>query len=176
MPRTLNVGAPSIFVTLTAWAAIVLTGFVGVTALVQHAEVASLLPQWQGAALPAPSGLQLETLPWVLAAAAVLSALLVAGAVGLLLRLEWARRAFIGLAALAIVANLLGLWLQHEVVQAVVQATLVRSGLLVAAAGLVGGLATVAQATGLLLVLATCALLGWVIRSLMSERVRQEFA
>jgi hypothetical protein len=176
MPKTLNVGSPSIFVTVTAWVAIVLAALVSAVALVQRAEVASLLPQWQHTVLPPASGLLLQYLPWVLGAAAVLSLLLVAGAVGLLLRLEWARRVFIGLAALAIVANLLGLWLQYEVVHAVVQATLGQSGLPASAAGSSSGLTTLAQLMGLVLPLAACGLLGWVIRGLNSERVRQEFA
>jgi hypothetical protein len=176
MPRTLNVGATSLFVTLTAWLAIALAALVSVVAGLQHAEVASMLPQWQRVPLPRLSGWLLHYLPWVMAATAVLSLLLVAAAVGLLLRLDWARRAFIGLAALAIAAHLCGLWLQHEVVQALVQHTLGRARMPAEAAGMFGGLATATQAMGVLLTLAGCALMAWVIRRLMSEPVRQEFA
>ena len=52
----------------------------------------------------------------------VVSLATLASAIGLLLRLDWARRVFIGMLVLAIVANLLGLWFQHEVVQSVVDA------------------------------------------------------
>ena len=176
MPTTYNVGSRSLFVTLTAWTAILLAALAGAAATVQYAEVASLLPQWQRAELPRLTGWLLHYLPWVVATAAVLSVLLIASAVGLLLRLELARRAFIGLIALVIVVQLLGLWLQHEVMQAVLVGTLGRVALPAAAAGLFDGLATTTQALAVLLTLAACALLGWIIRRLNSEPVRQEFA
>jgi len=176
MPTTYNVGSRSLFVTLTAWTAILLAALAGAAATVQYAEVASLLPQWQRAELPRLTGWLLHYLPWVVATAAVLSLGLVAAAVGLLLRLEWARRVFIGLTALAILAQLLGLWLQHEVMQAVLAGTLSRVALPDAAAGLFDGLATTAQGLAMLLTLAACVLLAWVIRRLSSEPVRQEFA
>lgn len=179
MPQTFNVGSRSLFVTFTAWAVIVLALLAASVALVQRADLASLLPQLPQSGshgLPIITGLLLQHLPWVLAVVGVLSALLVACAVGLLLRLEWARRVFIGTLAVVIAANLLGLWLQHEVVQALVQNTLSRGGLPAAAAGLFGGFATAAQVMAVLVTLAACGLLGWVIRGLMSEPVRQEFA
>lgn len=176
MPTTYNIGSRSLFVTATAWAAILLAALAVAVALVQRAEVASLLPIWQAAQLPPVSTWLLHYLPWVMAAAAVLTLLLVVAAVGLLLRLEWARLAFIAVTALVIVAKLLGLWLQHEVMQAVLAGTLSRVALPEAAAGLFDGLATTAQALALLLTLAACALLVWVIRRLNSEPVRQEFA
>ena len=176
MPKTLNVGAPSRFVNLVAWAAIVLAALVAVLAGLQQAEVVSMLPQWQQRPLPLVSAWLLRDLPWVLGAAAVLSLLLVAAAIGLLLRLDWARRTFIGLVMAAIVAHLGGLWLQHELVQVLVLDSLPAGSLPAAAAGLFGGLATAAQVLGMLLTLAACTLLVWVIAQLRSETVRQEFA
>jgi len=176
MPTTFNIGSRSRFVTLTAWVAIVLAALFGAAAVVQYAEVASQLPQWQRVELPVLTAWLLQYLPWVVGAAAALSLLWVAAAVGLLLRLEWARRAFIALTALVIVAQLLGLWLQHEVMQAVLAGTLGQVQLPAAAAGLFDGLATATQALAVALTLAGCALLGWVIRRLSSEPVRQEFA
>jgi len=180
MPRTLNVGAPSIFVTLTAWFALVLAVGVAVVTGLQYAHVDSMLPQWQQRELPLVSGWLLRDLPWVLATAAALSLALAASAVGLLLRLDWARRSFIGLAGLAIAAHLLGLWLQHELVQVLVQGALgpmaAKSALPQAALGLFGSLATAAQVMGGVVTLAAVALLAWVIGRLRSESVRQEFA
>lgn len=176
MPTTFNVGSRSLFVNLTAWVALALAALFGAAAVVQYAEVASQLPQWQRAELPRLSGWLLQYLPWVVGAAAVLSLLWVTAAVGLLLRLEWARRVFIALTALVIVAQLLGLWLQHEVMQAVLAGTLGQVALPAAAAGLFDGLAATAQVLAVLLTLAACALLGWVIRRLSSDPVRQEFA
>ncbi len=123
MPRVLNVGAPSRFVTATGWVAFVLA-----TAAVVLA----------GGRLPGPAGV----------AAALLALGLAGSAVGLVLRLEGARRAFIVCAALGVGAGLVALWLQ---------------------AGR-WPLAIVAAAS-----LAAPGLLGWVIRRLNSAGVRQEF-
>jgi hypothetical protein len=95
---------------------------------------------------------------------------------GLLLRLDWARRTFIGLLVVAIVANLLGLWLQQEVVQSVVDNTLARTTIPAQALGVFGGFVTAARVMALLMSLAACWLLVWIIRRLMSASVRQEFA
>ncbi|MDP3082602.1 MAG: hypothetical protein Q8N44_02760, partial [Rubrivivax sp.] len=148
------------------------------SALVQNAEVVSVLPQWRvGGAAPAlATGWLLDYLPWVMGAGVVVSVALLACAVGLLLRLEWARQLFIGLLGLVMLANLAGLWLQHEVVQALVNSTLSRGALPAQAAGVFGGFATATQAMAVLVTLAGCALLGWIMRRLMSEAVRQEFA
>ncbi|MFT3666071.1 hypothetical protein [Piscinibacter sp.] len=178
MTQTFNVGSRSLFVTTVAWVFIVLALLAVAAAVVRNAEVASLLPLPQGhaAAQPPLTGLLLAYLPWVLGAALALSLATLASAIGLLLRLDWARRAFIGLLVLAIVANLLGLWFQHEVVQSVVEGTLSRTPLPEQALGVFGGFVTAARAMGAAMTLLCCALLGWIIRRLMSAAVRQEFA
>lgn len=175
MPQTLNVGSRSLFVTVTAWAAIVLAALVSAVAGLQQAEMNSSLPQWQQQLNRTLAGWLLDYLPWVMGATAVLALLMAAAAVGLLLRADWARRVFIVLAALAIAVQAIGLWLQHEVMQALVVRTLGRGGLPAEAADTFGGLAAAAQVLGVLVWLAACALLVWVIRGLMSEPVRQEF-
>jgi len=182
MPQTFTVGARSLFVTLTAWVFIVLSGFTTVTAAVQNAAVASFVPGSIASALPSSqpltvlASLLMAYLPWVVGTGLVLSLATLVSAVGLLLRLEWARRVFIALLALAIVANLLGLWLQHEVVQSVVDATLHRAPLPPQAADVFGGFVTAARTLAVGMTLAACGLLGWIIRRLMSPMVRQEFA
>ena len=180
MPQTFNVGSRSMFVTLTAWVFIALSGLASVSALLQNATLASWLPGLQGlgAAQPLPllTSLLVGYLPWVMGAGLAMSLATLASAAGLLLRLDWARRCLIGLLGLAIAANLLGLWLQHEVVQSVVEATLARSPLPPAAAQVFGGLVTASQVMATLVTLAACALLAWIIRRLMSPTVRQEFA
>lgn len=180
MPQTLNVGARSFFVTATAWAFIVLAAFACASALVQNAAVASLLPGLQpahGAApLPLLTGLLLGYLPWVVGTGLVMSFATLASAIGLLLRLDWARRAFIGLLAIAIVANLLGLWLQQEVVQSVVASTLRVAPIPSQVLGVFGGFVTAARVMAVLMTLGACAILAWIIGGLMSSRVRQEFA
>lgn len=87
MPRILSVGAPSRFVTATGWVALVL------------ATAVAVLAGWQ---LPGSTGV----------AVAALALMLAASAVGLVLRLEGARRAFIGTLELGLLAALVLLWVQ----------------------------------------------------------------
>lgn len=176
MPQTFNVGSRSLFVTLTAWAFIVLALVASASALVRNAEVASLIQPWRDASLPFVTGLLVDYLPWLMGAALAVSVAMLASAVGLLMRLEWARRVAIALLGLVIVANLAGLWLQHELVHALVDATLRRAALPTAAQGIFGGFATAAQLMAMLVTLVGCGLIVWIIRRLMSESVRQEFA
>lgn len=180
MPQTFNVGSRSLFVTTTAWVFIVLAALGSVVALLQNAEVASLMPGWQAAhgqqPLPLLTGLLFGYLPWVVGASLVLSVATLASAIGLLLRLEWARRTFIGLLVVAIVMNVLGLWLQQEVVQSVVDRTLAHVAMPAQALDVFGGFVTAARVMAVLVTLIGCALLAWVIRRLSSPAVRQEFA
>ena len=180
MPQTFNVGARSIFVTATAWVFIILAALASVSALVQNAAVASLMPglrlATEGNTLPLLTGLLIGYLPWVVGTGLVMSLATLASAIGLLLRLDWARRTFIGLLAVAIAANLLGLWLQQEVVQSVVSNTLNSVAIPQQALGVFGGFVTAARVMAVAMTLVGCALLGWIIRRLMSASVRQEFA
>lgn len=180
MPQTFNVGARSLFVTAIAWLFIVLAALTSASAPVQNAVVASLMPGLQiatdRAPLPLLTGLLIGYLPWVVSAALVMALATLASAVGLLLRLDWARRSFIALLVVAILANLLGLWLQQEVLQSVVSSTLNSAPIPQRALGVFGGLVTAARVMAVLMTLTGCALLGWIIRRLMSATVRQEFA
>lgn len=181
MPQTFNVGARSQFVTVTAWVFIVLSALASISAMVQNAAVTSLLPGGVAEVFPVQpvpplSRLLLAYLPWVVGAGLGLSLATLVTAIGLLLRLDWARRAFIGLLVLAIAANLLGLWLQQEVMQSVVDSTLRRTPLPASAAEVFGGFVTAARLMAVVMTLSACALLVWIIRRLMSPPVRQEFA
>ncbi|MES3013964.1 MAG: hypothetical protein V4750_09595 [Pseudomonadota bacterium] len=178
MPQTYNVGARSLFVTATAWVFIVLAVLTSISALVQNAAVASLMPGMQVATerLPLLTGLLIGYLPWVVGIGVVMSLATLASAIGLLMRLDWARRSFIALLVVAIFANLLGLWLQQEVVQSVVSSTLSSVAIPQQALGVFGGFVTAARVMAVLMTLVGCALLGWIIRRLMSATVRQEFA
>lgn len=186
MPQTYSVGARSLFVTWTAWVFILLAALASASALVQNAAMTSLMPGFQpagegaSASLPLLTGFLIGYLPWVVGTGLVMSLATLASAIGLLLRLDWARRAFIALLVVAIVANLMGLWLQHEVVQSVVAQTL---GSSLASApvpaqllGVFGGFVTASQVMAALVTLGGCAMLAWIIGRLMSARVRQEFA
>lgn len=178
MPITIAVGSRSLFVTATAWLFILLGVVASLSALVQNAMLASLLPALSSSS-PTVSGLMglmLDYMPWVVGTGLVMSLATLASAIGLLLRLDWARRAFIGLLVVAIVANLLGLWLQQEMMQSVVSRTLGSVALPPQALGVFGGFVTAARVMAVVVTLGSCGLLGWIIRRLMSAGVRREFA
>ena len=128
MPQTYYLGARSLFVTLTAWAFIMLSALATASALVQNAVVTSL-PGLAAGQPPVLTGLLVAYLPWVVGGSLVLSVSTLAAAIGLLLRLEWARRCFIGLLVLAIVGDLAGLWLQQELMLSLADVTLAQAAL-----------------------------------------------
>ena len=180
MTQTFNVGARSLFVTITAWVFIVLGLLASSSALVQNATVASLPGQLALAGTPLPqpglTGWLLAYLPWVVGAGLVVSVAMLAAAAGLLLRLEWARRTFIGLLILAIVANLCGLWLQQEVMLSLLDATLQNAQLPPQVAGVFGGFVVAARSMAVLVTLLACGFLGWIAWRLTLPPIRQEFA
>jgi hypothetical protein len=180
MPQTFNVGSRSLFVTTVAWVFIVLAALATVSAAVQNATVASMAPGLKllGSVQPLPliTGLLMAYLPWVVGVGLVVSLATLVCAVGLLLRLEWARRVFIGLLGVAIAANLAGLWVHQELMQSVVNATLGATSLPPAAADVLGGFAMATRTFSIAVSLVACGLLAWTIRRLMSPTVRQEFA
>lgn len=177
MPQTFNVGSRSLFVTFTAWAFILMALLSVATALVQHASMVAQLPGWSVVGpVPLLAGLLAAYLPWLVGAGLLLSLATLAAAIGLLVRLEWARQLFIALLVLAMVANLVGIWLQQELLQALVDTTLKSSPLPQAAAGVFGGFVTATRAMAVAVSLGGVVLLGWTIRRLMSPAVRQEFA
>jgi len=177
MPQTFNVGSRSLFVTITAWIFIVVAGMTTLSAVVQNAAAGSIMAGMQAApGLPLLSKLLVAYFPWVVGTTLALSLATLVAAIGLLMRLNWARRVFIGLLVVAIVGNLAGLWLQQEVVQSLVSTTLSGTPLPPQAAGVFGGFVTASRVMGALVTLGACALLVWVIRRLMSPMIRQEFA
>lgn len=179
MPQTFNVGARSMLVTFIAWAFIVFGGLASASAVVQYAMWAGLAPGWVPPAahtLPWLSGFLLGHLPWFVGAGLVVSVAMLASAIGLLMRLEWARRSFIGLLVLVMAANLVGLWLQQELMLTVVDTTLARAPLPPVVASVFGGFVVTARALAVVLTLGSCLLLAWLVRRLMSPAVRQEFA
>jgi hypothetical protein len=176
MPTTITVGARSIFVTATAWVFMLIGALACASALLQNAMLVSGGFRSEGLQVSGLFGLLIAHLPWVVNAGLVMSLATLVSAVGLLLRLNWARRTFIALLLLTIVANLLGLWLQQEVMQSVVDSTLSTATLPPKALGVFGGFVTAARVMAVLVTLGACGLLGWIVRRLMSAAVRQEFA
>jgi hypothetical protein len=176
MPHTLNVGCRHWAVNLTAWAFVLGGAAAAVLALLQNAVLGSLMPLWKSGPLPTATALLVQNMPWVLGLVGALSLLLMVAGIGLVLRLEWARRVAIGILVVSIVASLAGLWLQHEVVHALVSRAADVAALPAAVRGLFSGFAIAAQALALLLTLGACLLLAWIVRLLRSPSVRQEFA
>jgi len=174
MPQTYNVGSQSRFVNFVAWLFIALAGFTCAWAVIQNATQAA----W-AAPLVAHQGLAgwlAKYLTWVFSGAAALSLATVVCAVGLLRRVEWARRIFIGLLAVAIAVDLAGLWLQQEAVHLLVDPALRGGALPQAVAELFGGMVATTRWLGAAVTLGACAALAGIIRRLMSPSVRQEFA
>ena len=176
MPVTIAVGSRSFFVTAIAWLFMLLGAATAVSVWLQQAAFASLLPLALASVPAGWSALLAAHLPWVVAGCVAIALALLASAVGLLLRLEGARRTFIGLLVVAIVANLLGLWLQQALMQALVHDALRGATLPPQAAGVFDGFVSAARAMAAVVTLGACGLLAWVIRRLMSAGVRQEFA
>lgn len=176
MPQTFHVGSRSWLVNGVAWCFIVLGAAAAGLTLLQSAALGSLLPPWAGAALPPATAALLDRLHGVLAAAGVLSLLVLAAGIGLSLRLEWARRAAIAVLLLAGLASLLGLWLQHELVQALMWRAADLAPLPAVVRGWFDEAGLAARGLALLLTLGVCALLAGLARGLATPRVRQEFA
>jgi hypothetical protein len=177
MPQTYNVGSRSRFVNFIAWMFILLAAFACEWAVIQNATQAS----WSALAgdqssLPWLTGLLMRHVTWVYLTAIALSLAMIVCAIGLLRRIEWARRVFIGLLMVAIGVDLAGLWLQQEFMHLLVDSALRQATLTQPAADLFGGVVTMARVlAGFLTLVASVALAG-IIRRLMSPAVRQEFA
>ena len=180
MTQTFYVGARSRFVAVTAWVFIVLGLLASVSALVQNALAPSLPGQiaLAGTPLPQPllTGWLLAYLPWVVGAGLVVSVATLAPAIGLLMRLEWARRSFIGMLVVAIVVILFGLWLQQELMFSRLDVTLHQAILPPLVAGVFGGFVVATRSMAMLFTLTCCALLGWIAWHLALPPIRQEFS
>ena len=176
MPQTYNVGSRSRFVNFIAWMFILLAAFACEWAVIQNATQSWAALAVDPASLPWLTGLLMRHATWVFSAAIALSLAMIVCAAGLLRRIEWARRVFIGLLMVAIVVDLSGLWLQQEFMHLLVDSALRQSTLTQSAADVFGGVVTAARVlAGVITLVASVALVG-IIRRLMSPSVRQEFA
>ena len=174
MPQTYNVGSRSRFVTFVAWLFVLLGAFACEWAVIQNATHASWATQLAGE--KGLTGLLCRYLPWVFSCAIALSLAIVACAVGLLRRIEWARRVFIALLMVAIGVDLASLWLQQEFVHLLVDPALQGQTMSQQAAELFGGMLTAARLLAGAVTLVASFALVVIIRRLMSPAVRQEFA
>ena len=176
MPQTYNVGSRSRFVNFIAWMFILLAAFACEWAVIQNATQSWAALASDQSSLPWLTGLLMRHATWVFSAAIALSLATMVCAFGLLRRIEWARRVFIGLLMVAIGVDLAGLWLQQEFMHLLVDSTLRQTTLTQPVADLFGGVVTAARVlAGFITLVASVALVG-IIRRLMSPSVRQEFA
>ncbi|MEO5687506.1 MAG: hypothetical protein ABIR54_09095 [Burkholderiaceae bacterium] len=176
MPQTYNVGSRSRFVNFVAWIFILLAAFACEWAVIQNATQSWASLAVEPSSLPWLTGLLVRHAAWVFSAAVALSMATMVCAFGLLRRIEWARRVFIGLLMVAIGVDLAGLWLQQEVTHLLVDSTLRQAALTQPAADLFGGILTAARLLAGLITLGVSLGLVGIIRRLMSPSVRQEFA
>ncbi len=115
-------------------------------------------------------------MPWVLGVGVLAAVAMLIASVGTLLRLDWARRLFIGTLVFAIVANLGGLWLQYELMLSLVTTSLTGTAVPTPLAELLSGFVTATRIMALMVTLGGCLVLTFIIRGLMSDEVKQEFA
>lgn len=169
----------STFVTVLAWLFIVGAGFAVLISALQNIMINTMMPI---ADIPPPSGPDADRIPGffkfmfsnlrlVFFSFFVISVATLVSAIGLLKRRNWARLVFIGLLALGIVWNIAGLVLQQTFMSSMgvpaeapphIRAEFERT-------------ASFMLVFGMVFVLGFSALFGWLIKRLMSTKVRLEF-
>jgi hypothetical protein len=177
MPQVYNVGTRRLFVDAAAWCVIVGGALLAAAVISQRAEAA---PQWMLAfahgPLHAAGTVLMQHMGWANAALCAFVVLATASAVGVLRRHEWARRTFVGMAALALALLLALMWVHHDVVALAVHRAVAGAQLSSAALLLIDHLTAAARWLALALAACTGVLLLALIRALLSQEVRQEFA
>ena len=176
MPQTYNVGSRSRFVNFIAWMFILLAAFACEWGVIQNATQSWAALAVDQSSLPWLTGLLMRHANWVFSAVIALSLATMVCAFGLLRRIEWARRVFIGLLMVAIGVDLAGLWLQQEFMHLLVDSALRQTALTPSAADVFGGVVTFARVLAGAFTLVFSIALAGIIRRLMSPSVRQEFA
>ena len=167
----------STFVTALAWVFIVLAGFATAIAAMQNLMIWVALPpaEVRAAIEKAPSSPEDSALwiwianhiHWVFAGFLALCAAMLAAAIGLLRRANWARLLFIALLAFGIAWNVVGV--------AVMFWFFFGGGMPMPEGGEWGVMVFAMTAFNLLFVAAFVALFAWIIKRLASPEVRREF-
>lgn len=172
----------STFVTVLAWIFIGLAGFASLIGVMQNLmlelvfqpELNQAMAHAPPTDMPAPFAFMTAHMAWFFRGVLLLSLLMLAAAIGLLLRKNWARLLFIGLMVFAIVYQLGGLVAQWWMFQSMHKLMLPPN----APADFARGMATmltIMRVFGLLLAAGLCGLFGWLIYKLRKLEVRQEF-
>jgi hypothetical protein len=172
--------ARSTFVTALAWVLIAVSGFGAFISLMQAVMLIFIFPSEHFWNAPAPHGVQnipplvqflSSNVQYFFLAFWLLTALTLVSSIGLLRRKNWARLTVVGIFGLGVVWNLGGIWLQWRMfspteLPAKAPADFTRE---------METMMTVMRVATTIFAVAVAVLLAWLIRRLVSPRIRREF-
>ena len=165
------------FVTVLAWIFIVIAGFMTLIALLQNIVLALVFPLDQmhanmdAAKMPAFYAFVFDHFRWVFFAFLLVSAAMLAAAVGLLRRWNWARLLFIAILCLGIVWNIGSIILQQVMLSSLPMPAKAPPDF----ADSFNAMSKVIIVFGALMAIGFSVLYGWLIRRLASPAIRAEF-
>lgn len=180
-------GSRSTFVSVVAWIFIAISAFATLVALLEnvvvnmvfHAGAFPPLPAGTDQQIPPMAMFMFHNMRWLALGFLLISVVSLIAAIGLLLRKEWGRRLFIVVMVGAIVWNIGGL-----VFQSMFLSGMAATPPMPAMPGNVPGdfaqgfevFSTVMRIFSAVVALAICVLYGWIIKRLVSPKIRAEFA
>ena len=184
-PATTATQSPSrsTFVTIVAWTFIAIAGFASLIAVIQALMFVFIFPVDQ---FPPPESVKgLEEMPaffrfmfhhmkWFFAFFWTLSVVTLVCAIGLLLRRNWARLAFVAIMAIGIVWNLSGIWLQGQIMSSFPKPPVHDPRAAEFQAGF-ETMMTIMRFAMAAFAIAISALFAWIIKRLLSRSVKVEF-
>lgn len=166
----------STFVTVVAWIFIVLSGFVSLIAILQNVMIQLVFPRDDLSEKlrnsPAADNMSafeyfmLTSMEWVFAGFLILALISFVSAVGFLKRRNWARRVFIAVLSLGVLANLASVVLLVTMADPSAQQNLPAD---------FATMRIAIQVFNGLIGLAIVGIFGWLVRRLMSQQVKAEF-
>ena len=170
----------STFVTVLAWIFIILAGFSTLISALQNVMLSYMIPMDQMNQVLSDPDAQ-EHIPifarYVFSNFRVIflgfffmSAITLISAIGLLKRKNWARIIFVVIMSLGILWNVFGLFMQHSMfnsMPAEIQSELGDSPF--------GAMMTIMKVFSYIMAIGFCALFAWIIKKLVSVRIKAEF-
>ena len=175
----------SAFVTSIAWSFIVLAGLGIVWAVLQNIvfnllvgtlDIEAVINDARSAGvMPDMLALVFRYMRWLLLLTLMLSVLTLIASIALLRRRNWARLAFIVMMWLGVAGNLVGMWLQYQVLSGAPMQEMLKT--LTAAAGIpMDGLIQSVQIVSALVAIVFAALFAWTAIRLDSQEIKNEFS